>query len=333
MTELVTGAPGWLGTEVVRRLHKRGQHARCLTLEGVDTSPLEPFDVSVYEGDVREPASLDDAFEGGVDTVFHCAGMIHPPKLFGAHLFEEINADGTRNMLEAARQHGCEHFVYISSNAAQGFSDDQDAPMREDQEPEPEPESAYGRSKLAAEEHVRDYHDDYGIDSTIVRPCWYYGPRQPDRMATLMRMIQEGDPIVFGDGENHRSMTYIPALVDALMLVDDHRSTANGETYWITDETPYTTNHVYETIADLLGVEDLDPTYVPTPISRLMEKADILADKLGVYQKHIHVAGEMSRGIAADPTKASEELGYEPPSSLREGMREAVEWAKRNSQL
>lgn len=331
MRHLVTGAPGWLGTEVVRRLHKRGGQIRCLTLDGVDTSSLDRYSVQTFPGDVRDLDTLHQPYECGVDTVFHCAGMIHPPKLFGAHLFDEINAEGTRNMLEAARKHGCEHFVYISSNAAQGFSDDQEGPMTEDQRPEPE--SNYGRSKLAAEEHVRDYHEDYGLDYTILRPCWYYGPRQPDRMATLMQMVQEGDPIIFGDGENLRSMTYIPALVDAMMRVVDQPEVSTQETYWITDEQPYTTNEIYHTIADLLGVDDLAPRYVPTPISRAMELADVVAGKLGIYQKHVHVAGEMSRDIAADPSKAVEELGYEAPSSLEAGMEEAVRWAQENSQV
>lgn len=331
MRYLVTGAPGWLGTEVVWRLHKRGDEARCLTLEGEDTSELDPLDVEVHPGDVRDLDTLHEPYEGGVDAVFHCAGVIHPPGLFDAHLFDEVNAEGTRNMLEAARKHGCEHFVYVSSNAAQGFSDRIEGPMTE--EDPCRPESDYGRSKRKAERYVEEYQQDYGLDATILRPCWYYGPRQPDRMATLMQMVQEGNPVIFGDGENLRSMTYIPALVDAMMQTVDDPGTSAGQTYWITDEQPYTTNRIYETIADLLGVDDLDPRYVPTPVSRLMEIADGVASRLGIYQKHVHVAGEMSRDIAADPSKAVEELGYEAPSALRPGMEEAVRWARENSQV
>jgi len=80
MSRLVTGAPGWLGTDVVRRLHKRGTHAWYLTLESVDTSRLEPHNMTTHPG-VRNLDSLHEAFEGGVDAVFHRAGIIHPPRL------------------------------------------------------------------------------------------------------------------------------------------------------------------------------------------------------------------------------------------------------------
>jgi nucleoside-diphosphate-sugar epimerase len=63
-------------------------------------------------------------------------------------------------------------------------------------------------------------------------------------MSVAMQRLKEGSPVIFGDGENRRSMTQIPALVDAMMRVIDQPSTSSGETYWITDEQPYTTNHV-----------------------------------------------------------------------------------------
>lgn len=333
MTILVTGAPGWLGTEVVRELDAAGfDDVRCLVLEGVDTTELDPFDVTLYPGDVTDRDTLYDAYEGGVDTVFHCAGIIHPPKLTGASMFYEINTRGTENMLDAAREHGCDHFVYISSNAAQGFNDTRDEWMTEDMPCEPE--SNYGKSKYQAEQHVRRYHDEYGLEYTIVRPCWYYGPRQPDRMATLMQMIKGGTPIVFGDGENLRSMTYIPKLVDALLKIMDRPGVSKQETYWIADETPYTTNHIYETIAECLGVADsYDPRHIPWFVSRALEIADVTLGKLGLYEKNIHVGGEMRRNIACDPSKAMAELDYDPPSELEPGMQEAVDWAIENGQV
>jgi nucleoside-diphosphate-sugar epimerase len=333
MTAVVTGSPGWLGTELVRRLDRTtDEKIKCLTLQGIDTSPLDPYDVEEFPGDIRKPDTLDPLYDNGVDIVFHCAGLIHPPDLFGASQFFEINADGTENMLEAARKHGVDHFVYISSNAAQGFNDSPNELMTED---DPcRPESNYGKSKYEAEQHVRRYHREYGIDYTIVRPCWYYGPRQPDRMARLMNMIRGGHPIVFGDGMNLRSMTYIPSLVDALIQIMEKPGAAKGETYWIADDQPYTTDYVYRTIARCLGVEDgLQPIYVPTPVSRLMELADVILGRLGIYEQNVHVAGEMSRHIACDPAKAKRELGYEPPTDLYPGMKESVDWAVEHGQV
>jgi nucleoside-diphosphate-sugar epimerase len=332
MTVLVTGAPGWLGNELVDRLDDLDREVRCLVLPGVDTSPLDPYDVDLYDGDVTDASTLVDAYAGGVDTVFHCAGVIHPRRLFGVETFYDVNTRGTRNMLEAGRQHGVEHFVYVSSNAAQGFNDSPDELMTEGMPCRPE--SPYGRSKYLAERHVRGYGREYGIDFTILRPCWYYGPGQPDRMDRLMEMIADGTPIMFGDGENRRSMTYIPELVEALCLVMERSSTARGETYWIADEEPYTTNHIYRTIARLLGVEDaFSPRRIPRPASRLLEVGDKLLARLGIYEQNVHVGGEMSRTIACDVTKAKEQLGYDPVSSLEPGMRESIEWAREHGGL
>jgi nucleoside-diphosphate-sugar epimerase len=332
MAILVTGAPGWLGTELVRELDDRypDTEIRCLVLQGEDTTPLSSFDVDLYPGDVRDPESLHAAYEGGVETVYHCAGIIHPP-LTKASLFYDINTDGTETMLSVGADHGVDHFVYISSNAAQGFNDDTADLMTEDMPCEPE--SNYGKSKYRAEEHVRRYGRDHDLSYTIVRPCWYYGPRQPERMATLMQMIADGSPIVFGDGTNLRSMTYIPALVAALCTIRERADTAANETYWIADETPYTTDHIYETIADCLGVADLSPRYIPKPLSRLCEIADIALGKVGLYEQHLHVAGEMSRHIACDPSKAMADLEYDPPSALRPGMERSVEWALEHGQV
>jgi nucleoside-diphosphate-sugar epimerase len=332
MTILVTGAPGWLGNELVARLDKLDREVRCLTLPGVDTTPLDPYDVDLHYGDVTDVSTLDAAYEGGVDTVFHCAGVIHPPKLFGVGTFYDVNTRGTRNMLEGARKHGADHFVYVSSNAAQGFNDARDELMTEGMPCQPE--SPYGRSKYLAEEHVRGYGREYGVDFTIVRPCWFYGPGQPERMDTLMEMIAAGDPIMFGDGENLRSMTYIPKLAEALHLIMDQPSTAKGETYWIADEEPYTTNRVYRTIARLLGVEHrFDPRRIPKLASQALEVGDKALARLGIYEKNVHVGGEMSRNIACDVTKATEQLGFEPVSDLEPGMRESIEWARDHGEL
>jgi nucleoside-diphosphate-sugar epimerase len=222
--------------------------------------------------------------------------------------------------------------VYVSSNAAQGFNDSRDELMTEGMPCEPE--SPYGRSKYLAEQHVRGYEREYGIDATVLRACWFYGPGQPERMDTLMEMIADGSPIMFGDGENLRSMTYIPKLAEAMRLVMNQPATAKGETYWIADEEPYTTNHIYRTIARLLGVEDqFSPRRVPELASKLLEVGDKVFAQLGIYEKNVHVGGEMSRNIACDVTKAKDQLGYEPVSDLEPGMRESIEWAREHGGL
>lgn len=332
MSIFVTGAPGWLGTGLVQALDGRDASVRCLTLEGTDTSELDPYDVEAVSGDIRKPDTLDDAFTGDVETVFHCAAIINPSPLFGAHQFYEINADGTENVLSAARDHDVEHFVLISSNVAQGVNASPTQPMTEDMPCRPM--NDYGYSKFIAEQHVKRYHQQYGLDYTIIRPTWYYGPRQPKHTSGFMQTVAGGHPIVFGDGTNLRSMTYVPSLVDVLVTIADDPSVAKNETYWIADERPYPTDYIYRTIAECLGsAESLSPIYVPTPVSRSMEWMDRRLGRFGIYAHALHVAGEMSRTIACDPSKAMDHLDFEPPSDLRQGMQESVDWAREHGHL
>lgn len=330
MSVLVTGAPGWLGTRLVERLDGREEDVRCLVYPGVDVSDLEGLDVDVVRGDVTDADSVLGAFTDEVERVFHCAGVNHPAVRGGVSLIHEINAEGTRHMLEAARRHDVDHFVYISSIVAHGFNDGpedvitEETPMR--------PRTEYGKSKRQAERYLRDYRERHDLSSTVLRPCWYYGPGQPPRMATLMQSIASGRPIMFGDGTNRRSMTYVPALVDLMMRVVDQPGASKDEAFVVADRSVYTTNEIYETMARHIGV-DSKPIRLREPLPTVMKYVQRTLERFDVHFREAHVAWEMSRNIAADPSKAVDVLGWEPPESLDPGMETAVEWAKAHGQV
>lgn len=201
--------------------------------------------------------------------------------------------------------------------------------MKEDQ-PE-RPEKNYGKSKWRAEQAVKECQQKGMLQTIILRPCWFYGPGQPERMTKLMRMIRSGRPLIFGDGKNLRSMTYIDNLVQAAILAESKKE-ANGKVYWIADERPYQTIEIYQEIARQLGVE-LKPRYVPKFVSWCFEIADNIFQSVGLYNINFHVAGEMVKDIACDSSKAEQELGYKPKVSLAEGMKNAIAWAKKQGLL
>jgi len=145
-----------------------------------------------------------------------------------------------------------------------------------------------------------------------------------------MNMIKKGKPIIFGDGLNKRSMTYVHNLVDGMLMAANKKS-ASGQTYWIADEKPYRTIEIYLTIAEILGVE-IKPRFIPGIVSGVMEKADAVLGKMGKYSTNIHVAGEMDQDIACSIEKAKSELGYAPKVGLEEGMRRSIEWCRQNNQ-
>lgn len=324
---LVTGAPGWLGNRFVKILRDQGRDVRCLVLKGMDTSHLEKLGAELFEGDITKPETLKDASKG-VETVFHIAGLVHVP-LTKAGLFDKVNYEGTKNLLDESIKNGAKRFIYISSNSAAGTNESREKLM--DEKTKRRPYMKYGRSKVKAEDTVNDASKKGKIETVILRPCWYYGPGQPKRQTKLMHMVNDGKALLFGDGKNLRSMTYIDNLCDAMILAEKTEN-ANGEIYWIADERPYTTIEIYKAIADLLGVE-LKTRNIPGVAADFAKLSDSILQKFGLYQKEIHVAGEMNKNIACSIEKAKKELGYKPKIGLEEGMRISIEWAKENGQL
>lgn len=329
ITTLVAGAPGWLGTRLLEVLANpedplqkysgfKQRRVKALVLPGMNTSML-PKNIELVPGNVLDKESLAKAMEG-VDTVFHLVGIIHPKKI---HQLFDINTTGTLNMLEAAAKAGVKRFVFVSSNSAAGLG----KAMKESDPPKPY--MAYGRSKLQAEEHVHRFVDEKKLEAVIIRPCWFYGPGngQPERQLRFFRMIQKGNPIMFGSGHSVRSMSYLDNTIQGLLLAEKTPQ-ANGQIYWITDGKPYETIEIYQTIAKIFGT-NLRPRKIPGLASFLCRIIDHIQQALGIYITEFHVAGEMDRDIAADISKARAELGYNPEVDLEEGMRRSIEWARK----
>ena len=324
--DLVTGAPGWLATGLVKSLCNDGRKVMCLVQPRIDTSELAKYPVDIIECDITERESFKNFPATNLGSVFHCAGVIHPKKV---KAFNLVNHLGTRNLLRLSKLRKASKFIFISSNSAQGVNISRERLMTE--EDILLPENAYGRSKYLAELAVKEYAESYNLNATILRPCWYYGPSQPDRQTRFMKMIKSGKPMIFGDGLNVRSMTYISNLIDAMLLADSNPK-SSGQTFWIADERPYPTLEIISTIADLLDVE-IKPRFIPDTISKTFESLDGFLTKLGKYSPEVHVAGEMRKDIACSIEKAKRILGYSPKVSLREGMRESIEWCRENEKL
>lgn len=336
MRILVTGAPGWLGNRfldiLVNSIEGEGPindwDIRCLIMEGADTSFLDMLSnikkIEYVFGDVTKIDTLKNAVKD-VDMVFHQAGIIHPKKI--RELFE-INTKGTENMLQVSTEADVKRFIYISSNSAGGTNKSRDILM--DENMPHKPYMNYGLSKYKAECSVRDFQESGRIETVILRPCWFYGPYQSARQTTFFKMIKKGNPIIFGNGENLRSMSYLDNTCQGILLAAE-KEQANGETYWIADARPYTCDEIYKTIAELLEVKDYKPRYLPNFSSEIFRLADSTLQKMGLYSKEVHVAGEMNKNIACSIEKAKKELGYDPKIELKEGMRRSIEWCRLNS--
>lgn len=169
---LLTGASGFIGYHLVRKLSRKNCEIRVLVRQNSATDFLRPFNVRFYRGDLANRESLDAALDG-CDTVFHLAGRVRAKDWTE---FFETNAQGTTNLARAASQQNVPPtFIYVSSLAVMGPSR-KNAPKRENDIPAPITD--YGRSKLEGEKSLSDFADV--MPCSIVRPGIVYG--EADRM-------------------------------------------------------------------------------------------------------------------------------------------------------
>jgi len=340
---LVAGASGWLGTRLVSVLLGESEdptlrslveprRVRCLLPPGAEFAlAASPF-VEVVRGDLRDPATSARFCDGARGaTLFHLAGVIHPQR---AREFWDVNVVGTENLLGAAARAGARRAIVTSSNSPFGCNRsprelfDETTPYR--------PFRGYGRSKMAAEQKAFDYHRSGRLETTVIRPPWFYGSPQPARQTTFFSLIQRGRWPLVGDGRNLRSMVYLDNLCQGLLLAE--QAAAAGQAYWIADSRPYAMSEVVTTVTTLLerefGIHCAKPRLkLPRFAASIAGFVDVSLQALGLYHPAVHVFSELDKTIACSVDKARRELGYRPTVDLEEGMRRSLGWCLDNGLL
>jgi dihydroflavonol-4-reductase len=170
---LVTGGAGHLGNVLVRELLSRGEEVRVLILPGEDTESLEGLDVSLMEGNILDIGCLKKAM-AGVENVFHLAALVSITEDKN-HLLQSVNVEGTRNVIEAAKQMGVSKLVYTSSIHALerpplGVCISEDCKFDADN-----PAGSYDRTKAQASLLIEDANEG-GLDTRIICPTGVVGP-------------------------------------------------------------------------------------------------------------------------------------------------------------
>jgi nucleoside-diphosphate-sugar epimerase len=305
---------------------------RCLVLKGIDTKVLRNIspEIELVEGDVRNAASLERFFEDAEGaTLFHLVGIIHPKRIKDLY---EINTEGVRNVINWAIKVGVKRVIVISSNSPIGCNPNSEHLF--DENSLYNPYMNYGKSKKLAEDIVNEAYQAGEIETVIIRPCWFYGPDQPPRQTEFFKMIREGKAPIVGGGDNKRSMSYVDNTCQGLLLADQVEE-AKGQTYWIADRRPYTTNEIVDTVERLLEDEfDMEVAHkrmrLPGFVSEIALAFDWIIQGVGKYSQKMHVLSEMNKTIACSIAKAEKELGYDPKIELEEGMRRSIQWCLDN---
>ena len=312
---LVTGATGFIGSRLVRRLLARGDTVRVLVRDLSRARELGA--VQLHEGDLLDPESLEGAGRD-VDRVIHCASMLGK---WGTDesLIRDVNVTGTVNLVRAVAAAGARGLLHLSAGGVTGPV----ASRAVDESYEPHPATAYERTKLEGERQALAVAAELGLAATVVRPTFTYGPGDPHKLA-LFRAIRRGRYAFIGDGESVNHPVFIEDLLNGIELALE-RGRA-GETYIIGGERPITKRELVHTIADALGARRprlCIPRWFAAAGASVFE---ILGRSIGFEPILTHSrVMMMADNFGYSIKKATDELGYTPQTDLRTGIAATVE--------
>jgi nucleoside-diphosphate-sugar epimerase len=307
---LVTGAGGFIGHHLVKRLKSDGYWVRGADIKSPEyqVSSADEFEIL----DLRKAENCLLATRGGIDEVYNLAA-----DMGGIGYITTYVADISRNnilinahMLEASRQNGIGRFLFSSSACVYNQSKQKDpevTPLREEDAYPADPEPGYGWEKLFAEELCRYYYKDHGFETRIVRFHNVYGPlgtyqggkeKAPAAISRKVALAQDkGEIEVWGDGEQTRSFMYVDDCVEGLVriMASDHRPPLN------------------------LGTDEL------VSINQLVDMVARIAGKK-ITKRHNLDGPQGVRGRNSDNTRLHRTLGWEPSIGLEQGLTVTYQW-------
>ncbi len=327
---LVTGGGGFIGSNIVEELLRRGERVRVLDnfatgkreninrlktrfqkdqqsrpamTPKIATNGIHFGAFEVVEGDIRSYHIVREAVEG-VDFILHQAALPSVPRSIKDPITtNEVNVIGTLNMLNAARDVGVKRIVYASSSSVYG--DLEVMPKTEDMLPKPL--SPYAVSKLAGEKYCQVFTKLYGLETVVFRYFNVFGPNQDPTsqysavIPKFIEMIHRGEtPVIFGNGEQSRDFTFVKNVVDAnLLACEADIENCSGEVFNIACGRRITINQMVRMINEIMKT-DIQPKYeTPRP-------------------------GDVKHSLA-NIGKAMQFLNYQPAVNFEDGLRTTIE--------
>jgi nucleoside-diphosphate-sugar epimerase len=332
---LVTGASGFVGSSLVRRLRAAGRPVRALSRSAMPE--LEAIGAEVIRADVADAAAIATACEGGVQTVFHAAAKVG---IWGrAEDFERTNIGGTRHVIDACRRADVPRLVFTSSPSVV-FNDSDLAGVGEIIPRGRVFPAHYPRTKALAEELALAANEPGRLAVTSLRPHLVWGVGDKNLLPRVVDRARAGRLRIVGEGRNRVDLTHIENVVDAHLLAEAAlaapNSPAAGRAYFITNGEPVA---LWDWINDLLlrlGVAPVKRRISLRAARRLGAACEFAWGALrmrGEPPMTRFLASELAKDHWFDISAARRDLGYQPRVSMAVGMLELVPWLRQTLRL
>lgn len=316
---LVTGATGFVGGAVVRRLRIDDATSRVVVAvrrnglawaEGVLPCSVESI----------LPTTDWSVAVKGVSAVVHCAARVHVMTDTAQNPLTEfrlINVQGTLNLARQASLAGVQRFIFVSSIKVNGEATQPGFPFKSDAASAPL--DAYGISKMEAEQGLRELSAQTGMEVVIIRPPLVYGPGAKANFAAMMRWLQRGVPLPLGAIHNHRSLVALGNLADLIVTCISHPAAAN-QTFLVSDGEDVSTTELLHRMGQAMGKP---ARLLPVPASWLKLAATLVGKR--------DVAQRLCGSLQVDIENTRQVLGWTPPLTLDQGLKKAAEGCVRET--
>jgi nucleoside-diphosphate-sugar epimerase len=313
-TVLVTGATGFVGQAVALGLLRSGYDVLAVSRRVQQDCPrIVESSGNELKWHTIGPINRHTSWMAilrGVDTIIHCAArahVMHEKSSATAHIYNEVNVDGTLALAEQAIANRVRRFVFLSSIGVNGCR----SVMPFTEIDEPHPYDPYTNSKLKAEQALLKLSQQSGMEVVIVRPPLVYGPNAPGNFGNLVRWVQRGVPLPLGAVNNKRSFLAIDNLVSFLMLCADRNLSphAANEVFVVADGEDVSTTSLLRMVAKSAGC----PINL-IPIPPLMLRLGLIL--VGKRSLSVRLLGNLQ----VNATKARMVLNWNPIVSMEDQM-------------
>ncbi|MEO7191058.1 MAG: NAD-dependent epimerase/dehydratase family protein [Vicinamibacterales bacterium] len=319
MRALVTGATGFTGGHLARRLASAGDQVRVLVRQPALAVELQALGIEVVGGDLTDRDSLRRVI-AGADVVYNIAALYREAGL-PASAYRAVNADAVAAIVELAAEAGVGRVVHCSTVGVHGDIEhppaNEDAPLK--------PGDVYQETKLLGEQLGREAAERLHQDLVIVRPTGIYGPGDR-RLFKLFGQIAQGRFVMLGTGRHFYHVTHIDDLCDGVRLAGTVEAAA-GRTYIIGGGEVTTLADLVRITAEVAGRPGPRINLPLWPVWLAGAACELACAPLRVspplYRRRVDF---FRKSRAFDIDRARRELGYAPTVGLREGIRRTLEW-------